>query len=166
MTDHERLTLTERIFQEELEGAALISNNSTWRALPVIRNKRWFVENVVLIGDALQSAHPSIGSGTRIAMEDAIALATAIAGYAPNVADALEAFEAARRPGRQKLLDATDKSIDWYETIGDRLDSLQPLPLVFDFLMRTGRITDARLRAEFPRFMERYASVDGLTGRT
>lgn len=156
MTERERVAFTEALFADELTGGALISNNSAWRALPVVRNERWFTGNTVLIGDALYSAHPSIGSGTRIAIEDAIALAAALIRHAPDVTRALEAFQTERSPGRHKLLDAMDKSIAWYENIGERLDALEPVALVFDFLARTGRITHARLQAEFPRFMARY----------
>jgi 2-polyprenyl-6-methoxyphenol hydroxylase-like FAD-dependent oxidoreductase len=110
----------------------------------------------VLIGDALQSAHPSIGSGTRIAMEDAIVLARAVASEAPNVAEVLRAFEAERRPARQKLLDAMERSIDWYENVGEHASATDSVGLVFDYMTRTGRITEDRLRSSFPRFMQRY----------
>ncbi len=156
MTDGERTALAESIFREELEGHALISNRSVWRRLPVVRNARWSVGNHVLIGDALQSAHPSIGSGTRIAMEDAIVLARSIARGAPNVPEILHDFEETRRPGRQKLIDAMDLSIDWYEDLSNRVAAVDAPALVFDYLTRTGRITESRLRASFPRFMQRY----------
>ena len=156
MTDGERTALAESIFREELEGQALISNRSVWRRLPMVRNARWSVGNHVLIGDALQSAHPSIGSGTRIAMEDAIVLARSIARYAPDVPAILHHFEQERRPGRQKLLDAMDLSIDWYEDLGNRVAAPDAPALVFDYLTRTGRITESRLREGFPRFMQRY----------
>ena len=161
LTEADRTSFAESLFREELGGHSLISNASAWKALPVVRNRAWSVGNCVLIGDALQSAHPSIGSGTRIAMEDAIELAAAVVRNAPNVAQALAAFEAVRRPARQKLLDATDRSIDWYESIGARIDALEPVPLVFDFLTRTGRINEERLLTSFPRFMERYADEWG-----
>ena len=78
MSEDERRRVAEEIFAPELAGAPLLSNKSNWRQLPVIRNSCWFHGNRVLIGDALHSAHPSIGSGTRIAMEDSIALAESI----------------------------------------------------------------------------------------
>ena len=77
MTDDERRHLAEQVFAQELGGQPLISNKSLWTSLPVTRNRQWFVGNCVLIGDALHSAHPTIGSGTRIAMEDSIALVEA-----------------------------------------------------------------------------------------
>jgi 2-polyprenyl-6-methoxyphenol hydroxylase-like FAD-dependent oxidoreductase len=156
MTDGERTAFAESLFRDELDGHALVSNRSVWRTLPVVRNARWSVGNHVLIGDALQSAHPSIGSGTRIAMEDAIDLARAVARFAPDVAAIVQHFEADRRPARQKLLDAMDRSIDWYEELGDHVRAPDAPSLVFDYLTRTGRITEARLQASFPRFLDRY----------
>jgi 2-polyprenyl-6-methoxyphenol hydroxylase-like FAD-dependent oxidoreductase len=158
MTDGERTALAETIFRDELGGSALISNRSLWRPIPVVRNARWSVGNRVLIGDALQSAHPSIGSGTRIAMEDAIVLARAVASGAPSIAEMLQRFEAERRPARQKLLDAMERSIDWYENVGEHASTSDSVSLVFDYMTRTGRITEERLRAGFPRFMQRYES--------
>lgn len=158
MTDGERTALAETIFRDELEGKSLISNRSLWRPIPVVRNARWSAGNRVLIGDALQSAHPSIGSGTRIAMEDAIVLARAVASDAPNVTAVLRRFEAERRPARQKLLDAMERSIDWYENVAEHASDSDSIGLVFNYMTRTGRITEDRLRTSFPRFMRRYES--------
>ena len=109
-----------------------------------------------LVGDALHSAHPTIGSGTRIAMEDAIVLADCVAGHARDISAGLAAFQRLREPSKQKLLDATERSYTWYEHFADKMDALAPVDFVFDFMMRTGRITDARLAAEFPEFVRRY----------
>src|SRR5205814_9394126 len=86
----------ERAYAQVLEGAPLVSNKSIWRSFPSVRNRRWFVGNMVLIGDALRTAHFSIGSGTRLAMEDAIALAKALREH--PLPQALQAYEGARRP--------------------------------------------------------------------
>jgi 2-polyprenyl-6-methoxyphenol hydroxylase-like FAD-dependent oxidoreductase len=158
MDDEQRCRFAESVFAEELEGHRLISNKSEWRCLPVIRNQRWFVDRHVLIGDALHSAHPTIGSGTRIAMEDAIDLAEALRQQDGDIPAALAAFEQTRAPVKQKLIDASEKSFTWYEGVGLKLDTLEPVPFVFDFMMRTGRIGLARLEQEFPRFMARYAA--------
>lgn len=157
MTDDERRVLAERVFAEELKGQPLISNKSTWNALPVIRNKEWYVGNYVLIGDALHSAHPSIGSGTRIAMEDSISLINALSHTGGDVPAALPLFRRVREPQKRKLVFAAERSFSWYESFAARLESLEPIDFVFDFLMRTGRIDLARLTSEYPHFMERYA---------
>ena len=160
MTDEERNAAVAEIFAEELDGHSLVSNNSIWRQLPVIRNTHWFNGNTVLIGDALHSAHPSIGSGTRIGMEDAIALADALVANAEGgeirLDTALPEFETRRRQGKGKLLEAMDRSIAWYAGVAERMSQMDTLPFVFDFLTRTGRIDEARLRSGFPRFMSQY----------
>ncbi len=162
MTDEERNAAAAEIFAEELDGHPLISNNSIWRQLPVIRNRRWYTGHTVLIGDALHSAHPSIGSGTRIAMEDSIALADALqanSGAASvNIAQALAEFKMKRSVSKQKLVDAMDRSVAWYGDVARKMEELEPVAFVFDFLTRTGRITEERLRADFPVFMSRYSA--------
>jgi 2-polyprenyl-6-methoxyphenol hydroxylase-like FAD-dependent oxidoreductase len=156
MNDDDRKTLTEEIFAEELGGTALISNKSNWHSLPVTRTKQWHVGRCVLIGDALHSAHPSIGSGTRIAMEDAVALADALVERPGPLAGALALFRERREPGKLKLVRAAEKSFMWYEEVGPKIDALRPIELVFDYLTRTGRIDETRLAAEYPGFMQRY----------
>jgi 2-polyprenyl-6-methoxyphenol hydroxylase-like FAD-dependent oxidoreductase len=159
MSEDERRRVAEEIFAPELAGAPLLSNKSNWRQLPVIRNSRWFHGNRVLIGDALHSAHPSIGSGTRIAMEDSIALAESITASEGGIDNMLLSFQDRRQKEKQKLLDATRRSFTWYETFAEKMERLEPVDFVFDYMMRTGRITEERLRAEFPNFMERYGRL-------
>ena len=156
MDEDKRRRFTETVFAEELGGAALISNASVWRPLPVIRNREWSSDRYVLIGDALHSAHPTIGSGTRIAMEDSISLVEALILHPTSIPDALATFRRLREPGKQKLVDAAEKSFMWYEGFSDRLLALEPVEFVFDFLTRTGRVDRSRLEAEYPRFMARY----------
>jgi 2-polyprenyl-6-methoxyphenol hydroxylase-like FAD-dependent oxidoreductase len=159
MSEDERRLVAEEVFAPELGGATLLSNKSVWRQLPVVRNSRWFSGNRVLLGDALHSAHPSIGSGTRIAMEDSIALAESITAGQSSVEAMLSSFQARRQGEKQKLLDATRRSFSWYETFAEKMERLEPVDFVFDYMMRTGRITEDRLRAEFPNFMERYGPL-------
>lgn len=155
MDDDARKIFAEELFAEELNGYDLISNKSIWHSLPVTRSRNWSVGNRVLLGDALHSAHPTIGSGTRIAMEDSIALVDALCLEA-DIPAAVAAFQRSRAPAKQKLIDAAEKSFNWYENVGPRLDALDPVTFVFDFMTRTGRIKEQRLLAEYPRFMERY----------
>ena len=156
MNESERQQFTSEMFAAELQGHPLISNNSSWRCLPVIRNRHWSVGRHVLIGDALHSAHPTIGSGTRIAMEDAVDLVQVLREHSGDIPAALAAFEHTRAPSKHKLVDAAEKSFTWYEGVAAKMDTLSPVPFVFDFMTRTGRIDERRLMAEFPRFMQRY----------
>ena len=155
MSDVERQKLVETAFRDELGGHPLIHNNSIWRQFPVIANDRWYVENRVLIGDALHSAHFSIGSGTRIAMADSIGLWGAML-ESSDVSEALARFQAIRAPIKSKLLDAARASYTWYEAFPQKLEGLTPLDFVYDFMMRTGRMGDDRLRNEHPKFMMQY----------
>ncbi|HSV68686.1 MAG TPA: FAD-dependent monooxygenase [Methylibium sp.] len=155
MSDDERQALFEDIFEPELAGRKLISNKSLWRQFPVIRNARWSQGRSVLIGDALASAHFSIGSGTRIAMTDSIALARALLGCAGDVAAGLAAFERDHGPQKHKLIAASELSYNWYERMAEWMDALTAEEFVYQFMTRTGRVDDERLRAEFPDLMRR-----------
>jgi 2-polyprenyl-6-methoxyphenol hydroxylase-like FAD-dependent oxidoreductase len=151
-SEQETLRYGERLFAETLEGHALVSNRSVWRNFPNIKNEKWFSGNIVLIGDALRTAHFSIGSGTRLAMEDAIALVKALDEH-PRVEDALAAFEAARRPIVEKLVDAADASGAWYERFPEHM-KLAPREFAWSYIQRSGRIDPERLRKTSPRFVD------------
>ena len=139
-------------YLEKVFGHPLVSNKSVWRNFPNLRNRRWSVGNVVLIGDALHTAHFSIGSGTRLAMEDAIALNRALAEHA-SVEKALAAFEAARRPIVDKLLAAADASGAWYERFPVHM-KLAPRDFAWSYIQRSGRIDPERLRKISPKFVD------------
>lgn len=156
MTLEERLAFTQDIFAAELDGHPLLSNRSDWNSLPVIRSKKWSVGRCVLIGDALRSAHPSIGSGTRIAMEDAIALIEALEAGSADIGQALAEMQRQHAPQANKLIRAMEKSYEWYETVGPKLTQLDAVELTFDYLMRTGRLNEDRLRKEYPNFMAEH----------
>lgn len=162
MTDDERRHLIERVFVAELGGAKLISNHSVWRRFPVTTNRRYASGNLVLLGDCLQSAHFSIGSGTRLAMEDAAALHQAVDGCGNDIMRALRLFEKSRRPKREQFGAAARRSFEWYEAIATHME--QPLiPFVHDFLTRTGRITDERLQSYAPGFDETWRAYRGVS---
>lgn len=156
MSEDQQHKFTESVFASELDGHALIGNNSAYRRLSVVRNEEWYTGNCVLIGDALHSSHPTIGSGTRIAMEDSIALAKALAEHRSDLSAALEGFRLAREPDKYKLLLASEKSFSWYEDFAEKVDDLGAVDFVFDFIMRTGRVSRERLYIEYPQFMDRY----------
>lgn len=160
MTDAESRARCERLFAPELDGRPLVSNASKWRRFPVARVRRWSAGNAVLLGDARASVHFSIGSGTRMALEDAIALWRAFRARPGDVPAALAAFEAARRPASDRLLAAAAGSYRWYEDLAGRM-ALDPMALARDYMTRGGRIDDARLRAIAPRFMRDYDASRG-----
>ncbi len=106
----------------------------------MVRNKRWSKDNIVLLGDALRSVHFSLGSGTRMAMQDAIALFQAVKDNAGDVPAALAAFEQDRRPHSEKFQDAAARSLDWYEAVEAKMD-LPPVAFAYDYMTRTGRVS-------------------------
>jgi 2-polyprenyl-6-methoxyphenol hydroxylase-like FAD-dependent oxidoreductase len=151
--------ICEQIFAAALDGHSLISNKSVWRNFPWIWNERWSHKNMVLIGDALHSAHFSIGSGTRLAIEDAIALTKALEAES-DVAAALARYEAERKPIVKKLVTAARTSADWYEKFPEHMN-LDLMDFAYSYITRSGRIDDARLRAMSPQFMARYEASKG-----
>jgi 2-polyprenyl-6-methoxyphenol hydroxylase-like FAD-dependent oxidoreductase len=145
----------EQIFARALDGHKLISNNSIWRRFPRIWNERWSVGNRVLLGDALHTAHFSIGSGTRLAMEDAIALAAALVSNTADIPAALASFEAARKPQVATLTAAANASAEWYEHFADHM-RLEPLDFAMSYVTRSGRVGLDRLRSTSPEFVAAY----------
>jgi 2-polyprenyl-6-methoxyphenol hydroxylase-like FAD-dependent oxidoreductase len=154
MTDEESRVYCERVFAPDLNGHPLASNKSIWRQFPLLTTRRWHVGNVVLLGDALRTVHFSIGSGTRLAFEDAIALDRAFGEAGADVPRALAAFESERRPIVEKIVTAANASSFWYERLPEKMQ-LQPWQLAYDYMMRSGRMTDERLRELSPKFMAR-----------
>ena len=148
----------EAVFAPDLGGHPLLSNRSEWLRFPVLCCERWRHGNVVLIGDALRSVHFSIGSGTRLAMEDAHALAAALDESGGRVAEGLKGFEAARRPVVDKLLAGAAGSWIWYERFDARMH-LPPHEFAHDYMTRSGRVSDERLAAIAPRFARRLAAA-------
>ncbi len=158
MSDAETRATCEGIFAETLDGHPLISNNSIWRQFPLIHNEHWSVDNRVLLGDSLHTAHFSIGSGTRLAMEDAIALDKALAAHGSDIPAALAAYEAARRPILEKLVSGANSSMYWYEHFPEHM-RLSPPEFAMSYAMRSGRIDMDRLRALSPRFTAEVAGT-------
>lgn len=154
-SDEESRRFCGEIFSEYLDGEELISNRSLWFNPSFVTSKRWHAGNVVLIGDALKTVHPSIGSGTRMAYEDAVALAKAVNSGGGDVPASLAAFERARRPSADGFQDAAMRSILWYET-ADTRQHLTPLEFAFSYMMRTGKVDRDRLRRIDPDFLAAY----------
>jgi len=160
-SDDESRRYCEDVFRETLAGARLLSNRSTWLTFKAVTNERWSHDNTVLIGDALRTVHFSIGSGTRMALEDAIALARACA-TTDDVGAALRHFERARRPGVEKLLGVAARSFRWYEQMRQAL-RLTPVAFAYDYMMRGGALSHERLRERSPGFVAVYEGDQART---
>ncbi len=145
------------LFEEELEGHPLVRNRSIWRRFPTLRTGRWWHGNTVLIGDAAHTAHFSVGSGTRMAMLDAIALRDALVAHEGVPCRALPAYEEARRPEVESLQRAARASLEWFEGTERYMDD-EPLQFAFSLLTRSLRITHQDLRLRDPAFT---GEVDG-----
>jgi len=139
------------IFGWFLDGHKLLTNRSMWRNFPMIRSKRWVKGNMVLLGDAKASAHFSIGSGTKLAMEDAIALAQAMQN-APSTDAALDLYEHGRREEVEKTQHAADVSLVWFEHV-DRFWDFDPVQFAFGVMTRSKAITYDNLRLRAPDFV-------------
>ncbi len=153
-SDAQSKAICEQVFATTLEGHPLLSNKSVWRNFPWIWNERWSFGNMVLIGDALHSAHFSIGSGTRLAFEDAIALTKALEAES-DIPAALARYQAERKPIVKKLVMAARTSADWYEKFPEHM-KLDLMDFAYSYITRSGRIDNERLRAMSPAFMARY----------
>jgi anthraniloyl-CoA monooxygenase len=138
----------ERLFKDELQSHPLLTNRSIWRRFPTVRNACWHAGNVVLLGDAAHTAHFSVGSGTKLAMEDAIALAAALKTER-SVADALVTYETVRRPQVESLQRAAQASLEWFESV-ERYHDTEPLQFAFNLLTRSLRITHDNLKVRDP----------------
>jgi 2-polyprenyl-6-methoxyphenol hydroxylase-like FAD-dependent oxidoreductase len=157
----ESKAICERVFAATLDGHPLISNKSVWRNFPWLWNEHWHHRNMVLIGDALHTAHFSIGSGTRLAMEDVIALVKALDGAPGDLEAGLEAYQAARKPVVEKLVAAARRSADWYEEFPRHMDR-DLMDFAYSYITRSGRIDRQRLAAMAPRFVTRYERARGV----
>lgn len=159
MSDAESRAYCERVFAADLGGKPLISNKSVWRRFPLLSNERWSAGNMVLLGDALRTMHFSIGSGTRAAFEDAIALDRAFGEAGGDVPAALAAFERIRRPVVDKLHAAANLSSFWYEKFPEKMARFDAVGLAYDYMTRSGRLSDERLAQMAPKFMAKVAAA-------
>jgi anthraniloyl-CoA monooxygenase len=154
-TQVETVDFCERLFAPHLAGHRLLANRSVWRQFPTVRCGRWHRGNVVLLGDAAHTAHYSIGSGTKLAMEDAIALVAAFRALGTgDIPAVLAAYEEARRLDVAKLQRAAQVSLEWFEN-ASRYQVQEPLPFVFNLMTRSKRITYDNLKARDPDLVTR-----------
>lgn len=158
MSEAESLAYCEASFAEDLDGHPLLSNRSSWFRYTIIKNNNWYFDNVVLIGDALRTGHPSIGSGTRMALQDSIALYEASRMSGGSVPRVLEEFCRLRRPGSDSLQQAAIKSAAWYENLGPKLD-LDPVSFAYDYMRRSGRVSHADIQTRDPELASAYEKL-------
>ena len=162
-SDEQAISHVAEIFADELGGHRVLSNNSKWLSFTTVRNERWHHDNVVLLGDAAHTAHFSIGSGTKLAMEDALALAACLHEH-DGLDAALTAYETERRPVVESTQRAAQASLEWFENIGLYADQ-DPTQFCFNLLTRSRRITYDNLRTRDEEFAgrvdEAFAAAQG-----
>jgi anthraniloyl-CoA monooxygenase len=141
------------MFADELGGHKLLANNSRWLGFATLRCGRWHDGRTVLLGDAAHTAHFSIGSGTKLAMEDALALAACLHEN-PGISEALDAYEAERRPVVASTQRAAQASLEWFENLG-QYTSQEPEQFAFNIMTRSRRVTHDNLRLRDPEFAAR-----------
>ncbi len=165
-SDEPSIGRVRKLFADVLGGHAVMANNSRWTSFGTVRNESWCHDNVVLLGDAAHTAHFSIGSGTKLAMEDALALAACLHGR-DGLAAALAAYEEERRPVVLSTQRAAQASLEWFENLGQYVDQ-EPMQFAFNIMTRSRRVTYDNLRVRDHAFVERvdawFADHEKRTG--
>lgn len=157
MSAEETIRYCETMFAKDLDGHPIVTNNSHWRNFPAIWNERWSFDNVVLLGDALRTAHFSIGSGTRLAMEDAVALFKAFKEVGTDdLPTAFLRYQESRLRPMKKIWDAANVSIRWYEEMDKLVRTLTPVEFAYSYMTRTGRVSHAEVRRRDPELAAAY----------
>lgn len=162
MDDDTTVSFLAEVFKEELGGHCLLHNNFVrWLNFPLVKTRRWYHTprsgaNLVLLGDALHTAHFSIGSGTKLAMEDSIALADCFARY-PDTASALPEFQRVRKPVIDRFQTAALRSLTWLENVSKYMH-LEPLPFAYKLMTRSQRVSFQRIEMADPEFAHAYAN--------
>ena len=154
MDEHATAAACAELFKDTLKGEALLTNQSHWRRFPRLWCENWVQGKRVILGDAAHTAHFSVGSGTRLALEDAIALVKALKEF-DDQEFALKAFQRQRQPVARKIVNAANTSASWYDNFRSKMD-LPIAEFAFSYLTRSGRIDMERLRHLSPGFMARY----------
>lgn len=149
-SDEASVALLTELFEDELDGAELLTNNSRWLTFTTVRNATWRHGNIVLLGDAAHTAHFSIGSGTKLALEDALALAAVLHEH-PTVDEALDTYSSERRAVVLSTQRAAQASLEWFENIGVYTEQ-DPVQFCFNLLTRSRRITFENLKLRDPEF--------------
>ncbi|MEE2756492.1 MAG: bifunctional salicylyl-CoA 5-hydroxylase/oxidoreductase [Myxococcota bacterium] len=164
-TEAETAAYCEALFADELEGHSLLTNRSIWRQFPTVSCENWSHEKLVLLGDCAHTAHFSIGSGTKLAMEDAIALAGAL-DTSPAVSDAFELYQSERKSQVDSTQRAAQVSLEWFENTELLFNRLEPEQFAFSLLTRSLRISHSNLQVRDPEFVADidrwFAATNGL----
>ena len=150
------------VFREDLGANELLGNRSLWFEANIVRNECWSHQNIVLLGDALRTVHFSLGSGTRMAMQDAIALHQGLLQHPGDARAAFAVFEAQRRPASSSFQAAAARSLDWYENVADKMH-LDPVDFAYDYMRRTGQVSHDDLRQRDPAFASAYEARHPVT---
>ncbi len=152
LSEAESVAFLEQLFAQELAGHRLLPNKSIWRTFPTVRCETWVKDRLVLLGDSAHTAHFSIGSGTKLAMEDAIALKDALVAEGLDVAKGLARYQAERSSEVSRTQKAAQTSLEWFEQSA-RAVGLHPLQLTFSLMTRSKRITRDNLRLRDPKLV-------------
>ena len=158
-TEEDTVAYLSQVFNEELGDDHLITNNSLWRNFPRVKNNKYYHDNIVLVGDALHTAHFSIGSGTKLAMEDAVALIDSINNFKGDLSKALPDFQTKREPKVDALQRSAQVSMEWFEEVERYHDAMDPLEFSYSLLTRSLRINHENLRTRDPILV---SSVDDM----
>jgi anthraniloyl-CoA monooxygenase len=157
MSEEESKDYMEQIFAPDLDGHALLTNRSVWRTFPVVKNAKWHHDNVIIIGDCAHTAHFSIGSGTKMAMEDSIALFEAFKQN-ETVKASLPAYEEARREVTEILQHTAGVSLQWFEHTDRYLNQFEPEQTEFSMITRSKKITYENLALRDQGYIDGIAS--------
>jgi anthraniloyl-CoA monooxygenase len=162
-SDERSIARIRELFADVLDGHAVVANNSRWVSFTTIRNEHWVHDNVVILGDAAHTAHFSIGSGTKLAMEDALALAACL-HEAPDIASGLKTYEEERKAVVLSTQRAAQASLEWFENLAQYVHQ-EPVQFGFNIMTRSRRVTYDNLRLRDPEFGARcehwYAETSG-----
>ena len=156
-SEQESISFCQKVFEKDLRGASLMSNGSKWLTFPTLKCKHWSAGNIVFVGDAVHTAHFSIGSGTKLAMEDSIGLAEALRRN-DEIDQALAEYEMDRRPRVEAFQEAARQSQTYFENTS-RYIGMEPLQFAFNLLTRSGRVGYGEVRLKDP---ELVAGVDSF----
>ncbi len=162
-SDQTSLDYLQDAFSDVLQGHQLIGNRTRWLQFRTIYCGSWHTRNIVLLGDAAHTAHYSIGSGTKLAMEDAIALDRAVLA-ADNLDDAFDAYELERRPAVDHLQSIAGRSMLWWESFPDRMSTMPVAQLMLAYMTRAGKVAVGRFAESAPEVARQglaaYGNVD------
>lgn len=143
------------VFRAELGSNELLTNRSLWFEANIVSNEHWYHGNIVLLGDALRTVHFSLGSGTRMAMQDAIALHRGVAAHPGDLSAALAAFRSERSDSSSSFQQSASRSLDWYENVAGKMH-LDPVSFAYDYMRRTGKVSHEDLSQRDPLFVGAY----------